>query len=105
MGGLFIVAGLAGSLLLAGDLTSRYLLLALGVTGGLTLLGAIDDLVKLRSENAAFPPPASFWRKREARRLRLRAREQSLCPAPSKLRIPVPFRPECQNRSLSFSFY
>ena len=49
MGGLFIVAGLAGSLLLAGDLTNRYLLLALGVAGGLTLLGAIDDLVKLRS--------------------------------------------------------
>ena len=50
MGGLFIVAGLAGSLLLAGDLTNRYLLLALGVTGGLTLFGAIDDLVKLRTE-------------------------------------------------------
>jgi len=50
MGGLFIVAGLVGSLLLAGDLTNRYLLLALGLTGGLTLLGAIDDLVKLRSE-------------------------------------------------------
>jgi phospho-N-acetylmuramoyl-pentapeptide-transferase len=50
MGGLFILAGLAGSLLLAGDLTNRYLLLALAVTGGLTLLGAIDDLVKLRSE-------------------------------------------------------
>jgi phospho-N-acetylmuramoyl-pentapeptide-transferase len=50
MGGLFIVAGLCGSLLLAGDLANRYLLLALGVTGGLTLLGAIDDLVKLRSE-------------------------------------------------------
>ena len=50
MGGLFIVAGLAGSLLLAGDLTNRYLLLALGVAGGLTLLGAIDDLVKLRSQ-------------------------------------------------------
>ncbi|MGA2258155.1 MAG: phospho-N-acetylmuramoyl-pentapeptide-transferase [Thermoguttaceae bacterium] len=50
MGGLFIVAGLVGSLLLAGDLTNRYLLLALGTTGGLTLLGAIDDLVKLQSE-------------------------------------------------------
>ena len=50
MGGLFIVAGLVGSLLLAGDLTNRYLLLALGVAGGLTLLGAIDDLVKLRSQ-------------------------------------------------------
>jgi phospho-N-acetylmuramoyl-pentapeptide-transferase len=50
MGGLFIIAGLFGSLLLAGDLTSRFLLLALAVAGGLTLLGAIDDLVKLRSE-------------------------------------------------------
>ena len=50
MGGLFIIAGLAGSMFLAGDLTNRYLLLALGVAGGLTLLGAIDDLVKLRSQ-------------------------------------------------------
>jgi phospho-N-acetylmuramoyl-pentapeptide-transferase len=50
MGGLFILAGLAGSLLLAGDLTNRYLLLALGVAGGLAVLGAIDDLVKLRSD-------------------------------------------------------
>jgi phospho-N-acetylmuramoyl-pentapeptide-transferase len=50
MGGLFIVAGLVGSLLLVGDLTNCYLLLALGVTGGLTLLGAIDDMVKLRSQ-------------------------------------------------------
>ena len=50
MGGLFIVAGLFGSLLLAGDLTNRYLLLSLGAAGGLTLLGAVDDLVKLRSE-------------------------------------------------------
>ncbi len=49
MGGLFLVAGLLGSLLLAGDLTNRYLLLALCLAGGLTLLGAIDDLVKLRS--------------------------------------------------------
>ena len=67
MGGLFMIAGLAGSLLLAGDLSNRYLLLALGVAGGLTLLGVIDDLVKLRSESAAFPPPAScsasyWWR-------------------------------------------
>ncbi len=50
MGGLFIVAGLFGSLALAGDLANRYLLLSLGVAGGLTLLGAMDDLVKLRSE-------------------------------------------------------
>ncbi len=49
MGGLFIVAGLVGGTLLLGDLANRYLLLALWVAGGLTLLGAIDDLVKLRT--------------------------------------------------------
>ena len=50
MGGLFIVAGFVGSLLLTGDFANRYLFVALGLTAGLTLLGAIDDLVKLRSE-------------------------------------------------------
>ena len=49
MGGLFIVAGLAGGVLLLGDLSNRYLLLALALVGGLTLLGAADDLVKLRT--------------------------------------------------------
>ena len=49
MGGLFIVAGLVGGTLLFGDLGNRYLLLALWVAGGLTLLGAIDDFVKLRT--------------------------------------------------------
>ena len=48
MGGLFIIAGLAGGALLFGDLTNRYLLLSLFVAGGLTLLGIVDDLVKLR---------------------------------------------------------
>ena len=49
MGGLFIVAGLVGGTLLLGDLANRYVLLALWVAGGLTLLGAVDDLVKLRT--------------------------------------------------------
>jgi phospho-N-acetylmuramoyl-pentapeptide-transferase len=49
MGGLFIVAGLIGGVLLFGDLGNRYLLLALFVTVGLAIVGAIDDLVKLRS--------------------------------------------------------
>jgi phospho-N-acetylmuramoyl-pentapeptide-transferase len=49
MGGLFIVGGLIGGTLLFGDLGNRYLLLALLVAGGLTLVGAMDDLVKLRS--------------------------------------------------------
>jgi phospho-N-acetylmuramoyl-pentapeptide-transferase len=52
MGGLFIIAGLIGSILLAGDLTNRYLLLGLAVAVGLAVLGAIDDLVKLRSNRS-----------------------------------------------------
>ena len=60
MGGLFIVAGLVGSLLLAGDLTSRYLLLALGLAAGLTILGAVDDLVKLRSQKRGLSAAAKL---------------------------------------------
>ena len=56
MGGLFIVAGLIGGTLLLGDLANRYLLLALWVAGGLTLLGAVDDLVKLRTPGNGLSP-------------------------------------------------
>lgn len=48
MGGLFIVAGLVAGVILFGDLSNRYVQIALLVTAGLTLIGAIDDLVKLR---------------------------------------------------------
>ncbi len=56
MGGLFIIAGLIGGTLLLGDLSSRYVLLALWVAGGLTLVGAIDDLVKLRTPGNGLSP-------------------------------------------------
>jgi phospho-N-acetylmuramoyl-pentapeptide-transferase len=49
MGGLFIVAGLIGGVLLLGDLGNRYVLVALLVVCGLALIGAVDDLVKLRA--------------------------------------------------------
>jgi phospho-N-acetylmuramoyl-pentapeptide-transferase len=49
MGGLFIIAGLVGSVLIAGDLSNRYLLMGLAIAVGLAVLGAVDDLVKLRS--------------------------------------------------------
>jgi phospho-N-acetylmuramoyl-pentapeptide-transferase len=52
MGGLFIMAALAGSMFLAGDLTNHHLLLGLAFAAGLTMLGALDDLVKLRSQRA-----------------------------------------------------
>ncbi|MHC4180989.1 MAG: phospho-N-acetylmuramoyl-pentapeptide-transferase, partial [Planctomycetota bacterium] len=48
MGGLFIVAGLLAGALMFGDLGNRYLQLALLLSGALALIGAVDDLVKLR---------------------------------------------------------
>jgi len=48
MGGLFIVAGLAAGVVIFGDLGNRYVQVALLVAGGLALIGAVDDLVKLR---------------------------------------------------------
>ena len=48
MGGLFIVAGLVAGAVLFGDLANRYLQLALLLCGALALIGAVDDLIKLR---------------------------------------------------------
>ncbi len=48
MGGLFIVASIVAGVLIFGDLGNRYLQIALLVAGGMALIGAIDDLVKLR---------------------------------------------------------
>jgi phospho-N-acetylmuramoyl-pentapeptide-transferase len=52
MGGLFIIAGLAGSVLLVGDLSNRYLLLGLAIGVALAIVGAIDDLVKIGSRRS-----------------------------------------------------
>jgi phospho-N-acetylmuramoyl-pentapeptide-transferase len=49
MGGLFIVAGLLASLLLFADLQNGYIAPAAVVAVGMTLVGVVDDLVKLRS--------------------------------------------------------
>lgn len=49
MGGLFLVAGILAGTVFLGDLTNGYLLVALLLTAGLALLGAVDDLSKLRS--------------------------------------------------------
>jgi phospho-N-acetylmuramoyl-pentapeptide-transferase len=49
MGGLFIVAALLTSVLLFGDLCNGYVTPALLVAGGMTLVGIIDDLIKLHS--------------------------------------------------------
>jgi phospho-N-acetylmuramoyl-pentapeptide-transferase len=49
MGGLFIIAALLGSVLAFGDLRNGYVAPALLVVVGMTLVGIVDDLVKLRS--------------------------------------------------------
>ena len=56
MGGLFIVAGLVAGLVAFGDLSNRYVQAALIVTLGLTLLGAADDLMKLRGIGRGLSP-------------------------------------------------
>jgi phospho-N-acetylmuramoyl-pentapeptide-transferase len=49
MGGLFIIAALLASVVLFGDLGNGFMLPALLVTGGMTLVGMLDDLVKIHS--------------------------------------------------------
>ena len=49
MGGLFLIAGVVVAALMLGDVQNRYVLLALAVTLKLTIVGGIDDLVKLRT--------------------------------------------------------
>jgi len=49
MGGLFVIAALIASLLLFGDLQNGYIVPALVVAVGLTLVGVVDDLVKSRT--------------------------------------------------------
>ena len=49
MGGLFVIAALIASLLLFGDLHNGYVAPALVVALGLTAIGIVDDLVKIRT--------------------------------------------------------
>lgn len=51
MGGLFIVAGLLAGTAICGDLGNRHLQTALLLAGGLAIVGAFDDLVKLRGKS------------------------------------------------------
>jgi phospho-N-acetylmuramoyl-pentapeptide-transferase len=48
MGGLFVVAGLLAGALFFADLANRYVQVAALVAAGLALVGAVDDLAKLR---------------------------------------------------------
>jgi phospho-N-acetylmuramoyl-pentapeptide-transferase len=48
MGGLFLVAGMMAGVVVFGDLSNRYVQTALVVVVGLTAVGLVDDLAKLR---------------------------------------------------------
>jgi phospho-N-acetylmuramoyl-pentapeptide-transferase len=48
MGGMFIMAGVLAGILFFGDWRNGYLWIAVLLTLGLTLVGAVDDLIKLR---------------------------------------------------------
>jgi phospho-N-acetylmuramoyl-pentapeptide-transferase len=56
MGGLFIVAAILGTTLLFGDWNNPYLFTSVVLTIGLTIVGGLDDLVKLRSRARGLPP-------------------------------------------------
>ncbi len=60
MGGLFIVAGLVAGLVVFGNLSNRYVQAALVATAGLTLIGAADDLAKLRGIGRGLSPRAKL---------------------------------------------
>lgn len=60
MGGLFIVAGLVTSVLVFGDWNNGYLPLVLLVALGLALVGAADDLAKLKSRSNGLSVRAKF---------------------------------------------
>lgn len=51
MGGLFIMAGVLGSLALCGQWSNRFVVAAAVLIVGFTLVGWLDDLVKLRSRS------------------------------------------------------
>lgn len=60
MGGLFIVGGLVASTLVFGDWTNPFVPLAMVMAAALATLGAIDDLVKLRTSARGLSPRAKI---------------------------------------------
>jgi phospho-N-acetylmuramoyl-pentapeptide-transferase len=61
MGGLFLVAGLVGGVLLFGDLANAYVQAAVLLTLGLALVGAVDDLTKLRGKSHGLSARAKLF--------------------------------------------
>jgi phospho-N-acetylmuramoyl-pentapeptide-transferase len=61
MGGLFLVAGLLAGLTVFADLANRYVQVAILLAIGLTIVGALDDLAKLRSASKGLSVKAKLF--------------------------------------------
>ncbi|HEV7224163.1 MAG TPA: phospho-N-acetylmuramoyl-pentapeptide-transferase [Pirellulales bacterium] len=61
MGGLFLVAGLLAGLTVFADLANRYVQVAILLAIGLTIVGALDDLTKLRSASKGLSVKAKLF--------------------------------------------
>jgi phospho-N-acetylmuramoyl-pentapeptide-transferase len=60
MGGMFIIAGVLAGVLFFGDWQNGYLWIAVLLTLGLTLVGMVDDLIKLRRTRNGLAPREKF---------------------------------------------
>jgi phospho-N-acetylmuramoyl-pentapeptide-transferase len=60
MGGLFVIAAFSSAFLLFGNLQNGYVASAMVVTVGLTLVGVVDDLVKIRTAAGGISARAKF---------------------------------------------
>ncbi|GAF83556.1 unnamed protein product, partial [marine sediment metagenome] len=60
MGGLFVVAGLVAGVAVFADLSNRLVQVGLFIVVGLTIVGAIDDLTKLRACRRGISAPAKL---------------------------------------------
>jgi phospho-N-acetylmuramoyl-pentapeptide-transferase len=60
MGGIFILAAILIATLMWGDLSSWYVLTALGITVGFGMIGAVDDWVKLSTTKKGLTPRQKF---------------------------------------------
>jgi phospho-N-acetylmuramoyl-pentapeptide-transferase len=61
MGGLFIVAAMISVVVLLADPTNAFVMLALGVTVSLSVLGAFDDLAKIRRPGNGLRARTKLW--------------------------------------------
>lgn len=60
MGGVFVIAGLLAGLAVFADLANRYVQIAALLAIGMAIVGAIDDLAKLRSAGRGLSPKAKL---------------------------------------------